>query len=326
MGEGLWGAGVFLNVRFWPLWVCGKEKEAKVHMRQGQFCQSEEKQTAPVTTSRLAWPSEGSPPAPAELALPASGETVPTGAGGWSFPPAPPPASLGPLGLYQVARLHSCPGAIHGYTGGVWEQMGASVLPTSAPAWRGTEGLRLESAGFRFCKQQYAHLCNIRHPCTHHMYTTHHTYTPPTHTHTQKAFALASDGISPIAPGLTRGQQRASLPAHLEAQRTLRSSVHHQPQERAAPWPSCGPKPQVREYTLPGTSNLKSSRCPGNPWGLTLLALSNISHLDHSISTICPLGAISPPLATLSPYHTQPLASEAGSELGIQRPWASRPL
>ena len=193
-------------------------------MRRGQFCQNEEKQTAPVTTSRLARPSQGSPPAPAVLAHPASGEPIPTGTGGWSFP-LPYPTSLWPLGLYQVARLRSYPGTIQGYRGGLWELMGAGAPPTSKRAWQGTEGLRLESAGFKFYKQQPAHTCNIRHPCTHHMYTTHHTYTPPTqihrHTHTHtETFALASDGISAIDLGLTRGRQRASLPAHLEAQRT----------------------------------------------------------------------------------------------------------
>ena len=111
MGEGLWGAGVFWNVRFWPLWMCGKGKEAKVHMRRGQFCQSEEKQTAPVTTSRLAWPSQGSPPAPAELAHAASGEAVPTGTGGRSFPLPPPPS-----GLWGSTRWPGCAATLGQFT------------------------------------------------------------------------------------------------------------------------------------------------------------------------------------------------------------------
>lgn len=31
-GKGLQGAHVFQNVPSWSLWVCGKEKEAKIHM------------------------------------------------------------------------------------------------------------------------------------------------------------------------------------------------------------------------------------------------------------------------------------------------------
>lgn len=239
-----------------------------------------------------------------------------------------PPRPLPPSGLWVSTRWPGCTAVLGQFTAtreGFGSRWGRVSCPPPRRLGGGQRGLGLSLQGSGSVNNSM-HTCAIYGTHAHTTCIQHTTHTHTTNTHTQEAFALASDGISPIAPGLTRGQQRASLPAHLEAQRTLRSSVHHQPQERAAPWPSCGPKPQVREYTLPGTSNLKSSRCPGNPWGLTLLALSNISHLDHSISTICPLGAISPPLATLSPYHTQPLASEAGSELGIQRPWASRPL
>lgn len=31
-GESLQGEGVFQNVPSWSVWVCGKEREAKVHM------------------------------------------------------------------------------------------------------------------------------------------------------------------------------------------------------------------------------------------------------------------------------------------------------
>lgn len=90
--EGLQGEGAFQNIPSWPVWVCGKDREAKVHMQRGQFCQSEKKQTACVrapnglahgTTSP--WP---------ELAHPASRETFPQELEARAAPPPPPPACL----------------------------------------------------------------------------------------------------------------------------------------------------------------------------------------------------------------------------------------
>lgn len=53
---------MFQNVPSWPLGVCGKGRETKVHIRRDQFCQSEEKQTACVMTPRLAQPTRATPP------------------------------------------------------------------------------------------------------------------------------------------------------------------------------------------------------------------------------------------------------------------------
>ena len=91
--EGLWGAGVFWNVQSWPLWVCGKEREAKVHMGRGQFCQSEEKQTACVRTPRLAWPSGVIPPRQSSLTQPV-GKRFPQELVAGACPPPLPPSCL----------------------------------------------------------------------------------------------------------------------------------------------------------------------------------------------------------------------------------------
>lgn len=124
IGEGLWGAGVFWNVRSWPLWLCGNERETRVHRSRGQFCQREEKQTACVKTSRCLGPPPLHLYPPAHPRPPQGLFTQPVGK---HFP-----QDLGlelpllhcfpflPLGLYQVARLHCCPGTGHSDRGGGW--------------------------------------------------------------------------------------------------------------------------------------------------------------------------------------------------------------
>lgn len=191
--EGLWGTGVFWNVQSWPLWVCGKEGRPKFTW--------EEASSAKLTRSRQ--PVSGHPDWP--------------GPQGPSQPGRAHSPSQRGNGSHRNWRLelslpHCLLPAFRDLPGGEaallpWDnsqrqgrRMESRWARESCPPPRGlgpgTEGLRLEPVGFWFRKQQRAHTCNIRHPCTRHMYTTHHTCTPPTHTHTQGTFALASDGIS----------------------------------------------------------------------------------------------------------------------------------
>lgn len=157
IGEGLWGAGVFWNVRSWPLWLCGNERETRVRRSRGQFCQSEEKQTACVKTSRCLGPPPlhlyppapppHLPPVPRRACSPNQWGNISHRTWGWSFPSSTASLSC----LWGSTRWQGCTAALGQVTatreeGG--EQMREGVLPTSKLC-QGKEGLRLEPEVFR---------------------------------------------------------------------------------------------------------------------------------------------------------------------------------
>ena len=133
--------------------------------------------------------------------------------------PSPPPPSV----LWGSTRWPDCAATLEQFTatgeefGSRWGQV---PRPPPRGLGRGRRGLGLslqDSSSINNSMHTRATYGTHAHTtCIQHITHIHHRHT---HTHTE-TFALASDGISPIDLGLTRGQQRASLSAHLEAQRT----------------------------------------------------------------------------------------------------------
>lgn len=110
------------------------------------------------------------------------------------------------------------------------------------------------------------------------MYTTNHTYTAPplhTHTHTGPMPWPLMEFLFRCRQGLTWGQQRARLPAHLEAQRTHRGSLsptinstERQPHAPSGPQTShsqVNPSRNIQPEILP-LSRWCTCISPSGPW------------------------------------------------------------